>query len=221
MYFTFITGLFLLLSVPLFFAIIVTLLFKWDSHVSRFRKAFFIGLSVFIASQIILLFIGFFYKVNYEKLPLFIHIWITDILVLLVVVSMGYFLMVKKGLIRQDSYREYPVVFSYAGGFMVLSGLAKIVDSLLKFDSYMLFLYPFICMTLLIAFSITIIEAGTRRGYISILMYVLLFPLSLILALIPWLYYTNYIMASVGVMLVIFSGTGLVFFLLRKDYIRS
>ena len=221
MYFTFMTSLFLLFSVPLFFAIIVTLFFKWDSIVNRFKKAFFVGISVFIAAQIILLLIGFFYRVNYEKLPLFIHIWITDILILLAVVSIGYFIMVKYGFFRQDSYREYPVVFSYAGGFMVLAGLAKIVDSLLKFDDYMLFLYPLVSMTLLTAFSIIIIEAGTRRGYISVLMYALLFPLSLLLALIPWLYYTNYIPAAVGVTLMAFFGTGLVFFLLKKDYIRN
>lgn len=221
MYFTFLASLFLLFSVPVFFAIVVTLFFKWDSSVNRFKKVFLMGLSAFIAAQIILLLIGFFYKVSYEKLPLFFHIWITDILVLIVVASMGYFLMVKNSLIRQDSYREYPIVFSYTGGFMFLAGLAKIVESLLKFDGYMLFLYPFMCMTLLVAFSTIIIEGGTRRGYIQVLMYTLLFPLSLLLALIPWLYYTNYTMASVGVMLVAFLGTSLVFFLLRKEYIRS
>ncbi|MCK5200108.1 MAG: hypothetical protein KAR21_17245 [Spirochaetales bacterium] len=220
MYFTLMTSLFLLFSVPLFFAIVVTLFFKWDSSINRFKKAFFTGLSFFIAAQIILLLIGLVYKVNYEKLPLFIYIWITDLLVLLIILSAGYFLMVKNGFFRQDSYREYPVVFSYTGGFMVLAGLARTVNSLLKFDGYMLFLYPFVCMILLISFSIIIIEAGTRRGYIPVLLYALLFPLSLLLALIPWLYYTNYIPAAVGITLLAFISTGLVFFLLKKDYIR-
>lgn len=221
MYFTFMTSLFLLFSVPLFFAIVVTIFFKWDSSINRFKKAFFMGISFFIVAQIILLLIGHIYKVNYEKLPLFIYIWITDVLVLLLIVSIGYFLMVKNGFFRQDSYREYPVVFSYMGGFMVLAGLVRIVDSSLKFDGYMLFLYPFMCMTMLTAFSIIIIEAGTRRGYISVLIYALLFPLSLLLALIPWLYYTNYIPGAVGVILLAFIGTGLVFFLSKKDYIRN
>lgn len=221
MYFTFMTSLFLLFSVPLFFAIVVAIFFKWDSSINRFKKAFFIGISFFIVAQIILLLIGHIYKVNYEKLPLFIYIWITDVLVLLLIVSMGYLLMVKNGFFSQDSYREYPVVFSYMGGFMVLTGLVRIVDSSLKFDGYMLFLYPFMCMTMLTAFSIIIIEAGTCRGYISVLMYALLFPLSLFLALIPWLYYTNYIPGAVGVMLLAFIGTGLVLFLSKKDFIRN
>lgn len=221
MYFTFMTSLFLLFSVPLFFAIVVTIFFKRDSSINRFKKAFFIGISFFIVAQIILLLIGHIYKVNYEKLPLFIYIWITDVLVLLLIVSMGYLLMVKNGFFRQDSYREYPVVFSFMGGFMVLAGLVRIVDSSLKFDGYTLFLYPFMCMTMITAFSIIIIEAGTRRGYIPVLMYALLFPLSLLLALIPWLYYTNYIPGAVGVMLLAFIGTGLVFFLSKKDYMRN
>ena len=221
MYFSILTSMFLLFSVPLFFAIVVTLFFKWDLSASRFKKAFFMGLSVFVVAQIVLLLIGFFYKVNYVKFPLFIYIWISDILVLLLIALMGYLLLVKNSFFRQDSYREYPYILAYTGGFLVLTGLTRIVDSLLKFDGYMLFLYPIVCMTLLLSFSIIIIEAGTRRGYVSALMYSLLFPLSLLLALIPWLYHTNYIPAAVGVALFTFTGAGLVFLLLKKDYIRN
>lgn len=221
MYFSVLTSLFLLFSVPVFFLLVIMLFFKWDLSIGRFKKAFFMGMSVFIAAQIILFLITFFYKMNYEKLPLFIHIWITDVLILLLTALSGYLLMVKTGFFRQDSYREYPFILSYTGGFLVLTGLVRIAGSLFKFDGYKLFLYPFICMTILISFSIIVIEAGTRRGYVSVLMYSLLFPLSLLLALIPWLYYINYILASIGVGVASFVVAGLVFFLLKKDYIRN
>ena len=221
MHLSFLISLFLLFSFPLFFAIIVSLFFKWDFNIGRFKNVFFIGILAFIIAQLVLLIVRFFYKVSYETIPLFLYIWITDILVLLIVIIIGYLLMERKGFFRQDSYREYPFVLSYTGGFLVLTGLAKIVNSLLKFDSYILFLYPFICMTMLLSFSIIIIEAGTRRGYRSVFMYGLLFPLSLVFALTSWLYYTNYIPAAVGVTLVGFVGSGLVFSLLKKDYIRN
>lgn len=221
MYFPLRASMFLLFSVPLFFIIIVTLFFKWDSGVGRFKKSFFAGMAVFVVSQIILLLIGFFYKINYDKISLFFYIWITDILILLLSLLAGYLFLVKNGFFRQDSYREYPFVLSYTGGFLVLTGLAEIVNSLLKFDGYILFFYPFICMTILISFSIIIIEAGTHRGYASVLLYSLFFPLSLLLALVPWLYYINYVTAASGVMLAGFIGAGLVFFLLKKDYVRN
>lgn len=221
MYLSFIISLFLLFSLPLFFAIIVSLFFKWDFSTGRFKKAFFIGMLVFFAEQLILLIVRFFYKVSYETIPLFLYIWITDILVLLVIIITGYFLLARRGFFRQDSYREYPFILSYTGGFLFLTGLAKIVNSLLRFDGYILFLYPFVCMTILLSFSIIVIEAGTRRGYSSLLMYGLLLPLSLILALISWLYYTNYIIAAVGITLAVFVGSGMFFFLLKKDYIRK
>ena len=212
---------FLLFSVPLFFIIVVTLFFKWDSGAGRFKKSFFMGMAVFVVAQIILLLIGFFYKINYEKLPLFIYIWITDIFVLLIAALAGYLLLVKNGFFRQDSYREYPFILSYTGGFLVLSGLAEIIKSLLKFDGYILFLYPFICMTMLISFSIIVMEAGTRRGYSSVLTYSLLFPISLLLSLIPWLYYINYIPAAVGIVLLGFIAAVILFLLVKKDYIRN
>ncbi len=221
MYLSFLISLFLLFSLPLFFAIIVSLFFKWDFSIGRFKKAFFIGMLAFVIAQFIILIVRYFYKASYETIPLFLYIWITDILVLLAIIIIGYLLMVRKGFFRQDSYREYPFILSYTGGFLVLTGLVKILNSLLKFDSYILFLYPFICMTILLSFSIIIIEAGTRRGYSSVLMYGLLLPLSLVLALISWLYYTNYIIAAVGITLVVFVGSGIIFFLLKKDYIRN
>ena len=104
MYLSFIISLFLLFSLPLFFAIIVSLFFKWDFSTGRFKKAFFIGMLVFFAEQLILLIVRFFYKVSYETIPLFLYIWITDILVLLVIIILQIVTMNN----YQEKIKSYP-----------------------------------------------------------------------------------------------------------------
>ena len=66
-----------------------------------------------------------------------------------------------------------------------------------------------------------LIEGGTRRGYISIIIYTLLLPLSIVLSIIPWLYYLNYIIAAFGFTFALLTGSLTGFFILKKDYIRG
>ncbi|MCK5153170.1 MAG: hypothetical protein KAQ93_02330 [Spirochaetales bacterium] len=218
MYILFIISSFLLLSVPMFSGIIVSLYFKWDFNSDRFKKVFFMGIFFYVIAQIILLLVGLFFRIDYDKSSFYIYLWITEFLILILTALAGYLLMLSRGFFRQDSYREFPFIFSYVSGFLSLAGLTKIVNSLFKFDAYILFIYPVICIALLLFFSIIIIEAGTRRGYISILIYSLLIPLSLILPLAPWFYYLNYFPAVIGVSLVSFFSAGALFFILKKDY---
>ena len=217
----FIISFFLLVSIPLFSGIAVSLFFKQDFIYGRFKKVFFMGMFFFVLAQVLLLLIGFFYKINYDKSSLFIYFWFNESFIVLLAALAGYFLMLRKGIFRQDSYREFPFIFSYASGFFALSGLSKIVNSLLKFDAYILFIYPVIRIVLLLLFSILIIEASTRRGYVSILIYSLFLPLSIIIALVPWLYYINYFPAAIGITLAVIAGALVLFYLFKKDYIRN
>jgi len=201
--------------------IIINHFLKWDIITARFKKLFFIGFLNFAVAKIFTIFIHFFYKVNYDKLPLFFYLWISEILIFTVFLVITYLLIVRRGLLRFDSYREYPFVFSYISGFLVLSGVAMVFGNQLKVDSYILFIYPVVCIIILLLYSVIFIEAGTRRSYKSYLLYSLLLPLSLILALIPWLYYINYIFASFGLTLVTLIVSISVFSLLKKDYIRN
>ena len=221
MYISFIISFFLLISIPLFSGIAVSLFFKSDFISGRFKKVFFMGMFFYVLVQILLLLVGLFYKINYDKSALFIYLWINEIFIVLLFALAGYFLMLRKGLFRQDSYREFPFIFSYASGFFAFSGLSKIVNSLLKFDAYILFIFPVIRIVVLLLFSILIIEASTRRGYVSILIYSLFLPLTLLLALVPWFYYINYFPAAIGVTLAIFAGAFVLFYLFKKDYIRN
>ncbi len=221
MYISFIISSFLLISVPLFSGLVISRYFKWDFISSRFKQVFFMGTVFYILARVLLLLIGIMYRINYDKSSLFLYLWINEIFIVLLAASAGYFILLKKGMFRQDSYREFPLIFSYSSGFFALSGLSKIVDSLLKFDAYILFLYPLINIVLLLLFSIIIIEAGTRRGYISILIYFLLLPLSLVLILVPWFYYTNYIPAAIGIALSSLAGSSGLFYMLKKDYTRT
>ncbi|MDA3937693.1 MAG: hypothetical protein PF693_00060 [Spirochaetia bacterium] len=211
-------SLFLLFSVPLFSGIMISHYFKWEFNTERFKKLFFSGLFFYLIARIILLLIGIFYNIYYDKLSLFLYLWINEIVVVLLVALAGYFLMLKKDLFRQNSYKEYPFMFSYISGFFILSGLTKIIGNFFNFDSYILFIYPFISIILLVFFSIIIIEASTKRGYISVLIYSLLIPVSLLLALVPWFYYLNYTLISIGILLASLVGIGVVFFILKKDY---
>ena len=221
MYLLFVISSFLLISIPLFSGIMVSLFFRWDFSSGRFKKVFFMGVLSYVFAQVILLIVGFFYKINYDSVSLYMYYWVNENLVILLAALAGYFLMLKKGLFRQDSYREFPYIFSYASGFFALSGLREIVSSLLKFDAYILFIYPLVRIVLLLLFSIIIIEASTRKGYVSILIYSLLLPLSLVLVFVPWFYYINYFPASIGITLALFTGTMGLFYLLKKDYIRN
>jgi len=212
---------FLLFSVILFSGIVISHFFKWDFNTERFKQVFFMGMLFYLAVQLILFLISFFFTIKYDQTYLFIYIWVREFFVIFSVVLSGFFYMLKKGMFRQDSYREFPFIFSYISGFFALSGLTKIVNSLFKFDSYILFIYPVICIVLVLFVSIIIIEASTRRGYISILIYSLLLPLSLLLTLAPWFYYLNYFLAAIGVALVSFFGAGVLFYALKKDYTRN
>ncbi|MEA1911698.1 MAG: hypothetical protein U9N32_08525 [Spirochaetota bacterium] len=169
-------------------------------------------------AQLVLLILGHFYETAYDKLPLFIYFWVYEDFIIILTAIAGYYLLLKKGFVRQDSYRDFPLVFSYTSGFLVLSGLVRIISSLLKFDAYKLFLFPMLCFVLLLLFPIILIEAGRRRGYISILIYSLFLPLSLVLAVVPWLFYLNYYLSATGVALAALSGAGVLFFVLKKDY---
>ena len=211
---------------PVFFLFIFTLFmisyfFNWDIITNRFKKLFFIGMLNFIIAKFIVLLIHFFYKINYDKIPLFFYLWISEILVLTVFLLFTYKLLIRWGLLRPDSYREYSIIFSYSSGFFALTGLTKVIGSQLKLDSYIIFIYPLVSLILLILYSIILIEAGTKRDYKSYLLYSLLLPLSLLLALIPWLYYINYIQASYGLTFISLIGSFVAFYLLKKDYIRS
>lgn len=221
MYILFIISSFLLLSLPLFSGIIVSQYFRWDFNSGRFKQVFFTGMFFYVISQVLLLLIGLFFEINYNKLPLYIYLWMNEFFIILIVAFAGYFLLSIRGFFKKDSFREFPYIFSYASGFLFFAGLIKIVNSLFMFDVYILFIYPFICFALLLFFSIIVIEASTRRGYISILIYSLLIPLSLLFALVPWLYYLNYFSAAMGVVLVSLFGVGALFFFLKKDYIRN
>ena len=221
MFLLIVISLFLLFSVILFSGIVISYFFKWDFNTGRFKKVFFIGMFFYFVAQIILLLISSFFTIKYNQTYLFMYLWIKEVFVIIIVILSGYFYLLKKGLFRQDSYREFPYIFSYTSGFFALSGLIKIVTSLLKFDAYILFLYPVICIILLLLFSIIIIEAGTRRGYVSVLIYSLLLPLSLLVALVPWFYYLNYILAAIGVAVASLSIAGVLFYILKKDYIRK
>jgi hypothetical protein len=212
---------FLLLSIPLFSGMVVSVFFSWDLSLERFKKVFFTGMAFYVIAQLILIIIKFFYKVNYDNISLFIYFWVTEIFIVLLVIMAGYILLLKKGLFRQDSYREFPFVFSYASGYFALFGLTKIINSLFKFDSYILFIYPIVCIILLLLFSIIIIEAGTRRGYISKLIYSLILPISLVVCLIPWFYYLSYYIAAIVTAFVALSCTVAVFYMLKKDYVRN
>ncbi len=221
MYLLFIIGLFLLFSLPLFSGIMTSHFFKWEFKTGRFKRLFFYGMFFYLIARLILLITGVFFNSPYEKLFLFLYLWINETVVLLLVALAGYLLLLKKDLFRQNSYKEYPFVFSYISGFFALSGLTKIVGNFFNLDSYMLFLYPFICIIALVLFSIIIIEAGTRHGYVSILIYSLLFPVSLLLALVPWFYYLNHNLYSIGILLISLLSVGGVFFILKKDYILN
>jgi len=212
---------FLLLAVPVFTGIMVSIFFRWDFNKDRFKKVFFMGMFFFLIAQILLQIIGLFYSMNYDELPLFFNLWIKEIFIILLVAVSGYFLLLKKGIFREGSYREFPFIFSYLSGYFFLSGLIKIIDSLFKFDTYILFLYPVICIVMVMLISIIIIEAGTRRGYISILIYSLLLPLSLGIALVPWLYYLSHSTVALGLAFVVLLGSGVIFYMLKKDYIGS
>jgi len=218
MYLSLIVSSFLLFAIPLFSGILIILFFRRDFSLERFKKVFFIGLIFYLIAQMILLIFGHFYEANYDKLPLFIYLWVHEDFIIILAALAGYYLLLKNGLVRQDSYRDFSLVFSYTSGFLVLSGLIRIISSSLKFDAYKLFLFPMICFVLLLLFPIILIEAGTRRGYISILIYSLFLPLSLVLAVIPWLFYLNYYVTATGVALAALSGAGVLFFILKKGY---
>lgn len=221
MYLSFIISSFLLISVPLFSGLVISRYFRWDFVSSRFKQVFFMGAFFYILARILLLLAGILYKINYDRSSLFLYLWFNDIFILLLIALAGYFLLLKKGLFRQDSYREFPFIFSYASGFFALSGLSKIVDSLLKFDAYILFIFPLIQIVLLLLFSIIIIEASTRRGYLTILIYSLLLPMSFAVILVPWFYYINYYPAAIGIAAAVLAGSFGLFYILKKDYIRN
>lgn len=221
MFFILIISSFLLFAVPVFTGTMISIYFKWDFNKNRFKKVFFMGMLFYLLAQASLLIIGIFYPVNYNQLPLFFNLWIKEIFVIILIAASGYFLMLKKDMFRVGSYREYPFIFSYLSGFFFLSGLIKIISSLFKFDTYILFLYPLISISMIMLISIILIEAGTRRGYTSILFYSLLLPLSLGMVLVPWSYYLSYIPAALGLTFVVLFGSGITFYVLKKDYIRG
>ena len=210
---------------PVFFVFIFVLLFinlffKWGAVTARLKKLFFIGMLNFVVAKFVILLIHFFYKINFDKIPFFFYLWISEILVFSVFLLFTYQVLIRLGLLRPDSFREYPYVFSYISGFFTLAGLTAVVGSQLKLDSYIVFIYPIVCLTLLLSYSIIFIEAGTRQNYKSFLLYFLLLPLSLILAFIPWLYYLNYARVSLGLALITLTGSFVVFFFLKKDYVE-
>ncbi len=221
MFLSILMSLFPIFCLFIFTLIIINHFFKWDIITVRLKNLFFIGILNFIVAKFFTIFIHFFYKVNFDKLPLFFYLWISEILVFTVFLLITYLLLVRRGLLRFDSYREFPYIFSYVSGFLALSGLTRVVGSQLKVDSYILFIYPIVCIILLLFYSVIFIEAGTRRDYRSYLLYSLLLPLSLVLALIPWLYYINYIFASFGLALILLIVSISVFFFLKKDYVRK
>ncbi len=215
------SSLFVLLAVPILYTVLVTVFFEKELGRKRFNRAFFSGMLLFVLVQVIYQFIKLFYKINYEWFPLYIFLWATEILPFIIVLVSGYFLLVRRGVFRQDSYLEYPHVFSYTAGLLVLAGLFRSVNSLWKLDSYILFLYPLLIISILILFPVIVVEAGVRRGYGKALFFALLLPYSLILVLIPWLFYINYFFISLGTALFISAGSLAAFLLLRKDYIRK
>ncbi len=214
-------SLFLLLTIPLIYIFSISVFFQHESGKRNFKRAFFSGMFLFVFVQVIYQLIKLFYKVNYEWFPLYLYLWATEILPYVLVLTAGYFLLVRKGVFRQDSYLEYPYVFSFTAGVLVLSGLFRSVNSLLKFDSYILFLFPFLTVSLLVIFPVIVIEAGVRRAYRKTLIYALLFPFSIILVSIPWLYYINYFFAALGATALITAGSLSAFLLLKRDYIRK
>ncbi len=211
-------SIFLVTAVPLVSFLYISLEFRGLSATKTFKNAFISGFILSIFSLLILAVISYYVQERYSRFMVFLCHWIFDVLIFTLFSVGGYFLFTVRRLFSFDKRTDYPFLYAYFAGYLTPVGFYMLIRNFYTLDSYILFLFPLLLIALGFWIPFIILEAQRQRGYLRIVIFLALLPLTMAAALVPGLYYLNYRTYAVLLDLFLLLLCSSVYSILRRDY---
>ncbi len=216
----FIMSIFLLTAVPLVFFLFITLEFRGLTATKTFKSAFVSGFVLSALSLLILAVMSYYIQNRYTRLMVFICHWFFDILYYTLFSVGGYFVLSARRFFVFDDRKDFPFLYAYFSGYLTPVGFYTVMRNFYTLDSYILFLFPMILIAVGFWLSFLIIEGQRQRGYLRVIIFLTILPLTLTAALVPWLYYLNYQMYALLLDIFILLVCSSIYSILRHDYTK-
>ncbi len=207
-------------AVPLVFFLYITLEFRGLTATTNFKNAFVSGFIFSVLSLLILAVMSYYIQNRYTKLMVYICHWFFDVLYYTVFSLGGYFILSTRRFLVFDDRKDFPFIYTYFSGYLTPVGFYIAIRNFYTMDSYILFLFPLILIVMGFWLAFIILEAQRQRGYLRVIIFLTILPMTLAVALVPWLYYLNYQMYAVLLDIFIVLVCSSVYSILRHDYTR-
>ncbi len=215
-----IMSIFLLTAVPLISFFYLSLEFKGLTSTKTFKTTFVSGFALSVLSVLILAIVNYYVQQRYTKLMVFVCHWIFDVLYYTVFSVGGYFILSFRTSRPYRKRKDFPFLYSFFAGYFSPVGLYMLIRNFYTFDSYILFLFPLMLVALGFWLPFIILEAQRQRGYVRVLIFLSILPFTLVIALVPELYYLNYHTYATLLDLFILLLCSSVYSILRDDYVH-
>lgn len=213
-------SIFLLTAVPLFFFLFMSIDFSGIIATKNFKTAFILGGGISFFSLFVLSVVHYYINIHYSWLPLFFYHWFFDVFFFTLVSVSGFTVLVGKRVIPACDRKDFPFVYAFFSGYFAPVPLYILIQKFYMLDSFILFLYPILLITLGFWISFIVLEAIGHRGYRRVLIFSSLIPLTGAAALVPEFYYLNFQNYGMLIGLFLFLVCFSVYSILRHDYRR-
>jgi len=213
-------SMFLLTAVPLFFFLFMSIDFSGIIATKNFRTAFILGCGISFFSLLLLSIIHYYITIRYSWLTLFFYHWFFNVFFFTLVSVTESAVLVGKRLLPAYDRKDFPFVYAFFSGYFTPVSFYILIQKFYMLDFFILFLYPLLLITLGFWISFIVLEAFGHQGYLRVLIFSTLIPLTATAALVPEFYYLNFQNYGMLIGLFLFIICFSVYSILRHDYRR-
>ena len=191
--------LFLILSVLLFFTIIVSL-FRRKEHEHYINTrimsyvAFFKGMVCFFPALLVFIYMKDLIPISYKPASVYFRNIFNDLLIFQILSVVGFFLLNRKYL--KDTNDNFLLYFSFSSGYFFIISLYVFISGFGMHDVYSLFILPSNYIDLVLISTLLYSYSQNENKYLKITFLISLIFIPLVPGIGIYLYHSNFILWS-------------------------